>query len=85
MQLKVSKPPSVIDDWKKQLKSYSFLSLLANVLIALAYGISLAFGMGLVSLSPMYIVLAMGFVACLGSVGKFLKQFKEDEEQGDVQ
>lgn len=85
MQLKVSKPPSVTDDWKKQLKSYSFLSLLANVLIALAYGISLAFGMGLVSLSPMYIVLAMGFVACLGTAGKFLKQFKEDEEQGDVQ
>lgn len=79
------KKPSLIEDWKKQLRSYSFLSLLANVLIALAYGISLAFGMGLVSLSPMYIVLAMGFVACLGSVGKFLKQFKEDEEQGDVQ
>ena len=76
------KKPTLIEDWKKQLRSYSFLSLLANVLIALAYGISLAFGMGLVSLSPMYIVLAMGSVACLGSVGKFLKQFKEDEEQG---
>lgn len=84
MKLKVSKP-SIISDWRKQLKSYSFISLAANILIALAYGISLAFGMGLVSLSPMYIVLAMGFVACLGSIGKFLKQFQEDEEQDNVQ
>ena len=75
----------IVDDWKKQLRAYSFISLLANVLIALAYGISLAFGMGLVSLSPVYIVLAMGFVACLGSIGKFLKQFKEDEDEGNVQ
>lgn len=82
--MKLTKP-KVVNDWKVQLKSYSFISLLANVLIALAYGISLAFGMGLVSLSPMYIVLAMGFVACLGSVGKFLKQFQEDEEEDNVQ
>lgn len=81
----MSRKLTLINDWKKQLRSYSFLSLLANVLIALAYGISLAFGMGLVSLSPIYIVLAMGFVACLGSVGKFLKQFKEDEDQENVQ
>jgi hypothetical protein len=84
MKVKI-KAPTLIEDWKKQLKSYSALSLFANVLIALAYGISLAFGMGLVSLSPMYIVLAMGFVACLGSIGKFLKQFKEDEEEDNVQ
>jgi hypothetical protein len=82
--MKLTKP-KVVSDWKAQLKSYSFISLLANVLIALAYGISLAFGMGLVSLSPMYIVLAMGFVACLGSIGKFLKQFKEDEDEENVQ
>lgn len=74
------KKPKVVNDWRKQLKSYSFLSLLATVLIALAYGLSLAFGMGLVSLSPMYTILAMGFVACLGTAGKFLKQFEEDED-----
>lgn len=84
MKLKVSKP-SIIKDWKKQLKSYSAISLFANVLIALAYGISLAFGMGLVSLSPIYIVLAMGFVASLGTIGRFLKQMEEDEEQDNVQ
>lgn len=84
MKLKIKKP-TLIEDWKRQMKSYSALSLFANVLIALSYGISLAFGMGLVSLSPMYIVLAMGFVACLGSIGKFLKQFKEDEDEENVQ
>lgn len=84
MKLKIKKP-SLIKDWKKQLRSYSAISLFANVLIALAYGISLAFGMGLVSLSPIYIVLAMGFVASLGSIGRFLKQMEEDEEQDNVQ
>lgn len=64
----------IIDNWKQSLKTYSFLSLLANVLIAVAYGLSLAFGMGLVSLSPVYIVLAMGSVAIMGAVGRFLKQ-----------
>jgi len=73
----------VISDWKKQLRSYSALSLFANVLIALAYGLSLAFGMGLVYMSPFYIVLVMGGVASLGALGRFIKQQKEDEE--DVQ
>jgi hypothetical protein len=77
MKLKVSKP-TLIEDWKKQLRSYSALSLFANILIALSYGISLAFGMGLVSLSPIYIVVAMGVVASLGSIGRFIKQTTED-------
>lgn len=77
--------PKLIDNPIAHLKSYSFISLLANILIAVAYGLSLAFGMGLVSLSPVYIILAMGFVATLGGVGKFLKQGidKEDEDQDD--
>lgn len=76
MKLKIKKP-SLIEDWKKQLRSYSALSLFANILIALSYGISLAFGMGLVSLSPIYIVIAMGVVAGLGSIGRFIKQTTE--------
>jgi len=84
MKLKVSKP-SLIDDWKKQLRSYSALSLFANVLIALAYGLSLAFGMGLVYMSPFYIVLVMGGVASLGFVGRFLKQTSQKEDEEDVQ
>jgi len=77
------KKPKLIEDWKKQLRSYSALSLFANILIALSYGLSLAFGMGLVYMSPFYIVLVMGGVASLGFLGRFIKQQKEDED--DVQ
>ena len=75
----------VISDWKKQLRSYSAISLFANILIALAYGLSLAFGMGLVYMSPFYIVLVMGGVASLGFLGRFIKQVEADEEQENVQ
>lgn len=76
----------VISDWKKHLRSYSALSLIANLLISSAYGVSLVLGMGLVSLSPFYIILAMSVVAGLGFLGKFISQFEDDiEEQGDVQ
>ena len=75
----------VISDWKKQLRSYSAISLFANILIALAYGLSLAFGMGLVYMSPFYIVLVMGGVASLGFLGRFLKQNVEDKDHENVQ
>jgi hypothetical protein len=81
--MKLKNKVSLIEDWKKQLKSYSAISLFANILIALSYGLSLAFGMGLVYMSPFYIVLVMGGVASLGALGRFIKQQKEDEE--DVQ
>ncbi len=83
MKVKI-KRPTLIEDWKKQLKSYSALSLFANILIALAYGLSLAFGMGLVYMSPFYIVLVMGGVASLGAAGRFLKQTSQKDED-DVQ
>lgn len=79
MKVKI-KAPTLIEDWKQQLKSYSALSLFANILIALAYGLSLAFGMGLVYMSPFYIVLVMGGVASLGFVGRFLKQTSQKDE-----
>lgn len=69
----------IIDNWKQHLRSYSALSLFANVLIAVSYGASLAFGMGLATLSPIYIVLAMGGVAVMGAVGRFIKQTEADE------
>ena len=65
---------NLISDWKKQLKSYSALSLFANALIAIAYGLSAAFGMGLVYMSPFYLVLVMGGIAVLGGVGRFIRQ-----------
>lgn len=70
----------IIKDWKKQLKSYSFLSLAANILIAISYGLSLAFGMSLVTLSTKAVVLVMGSVALMGAAGRFIKQTQEDEE-----
>lgn len=73
----------LITDWKKHLRSYSALSLFANLLIAISYGLSVAFGMGLIYLSPFWIVTVMGVVAGLGSLGKFVKQFDEDQEEGE--
>lgn len=71
----------LISDWKKHLKSYSAISLFANVLIAVAYGLSLAFGAGIIFLSPFWIILIMGLIAVLGALGRFIKQFdvKEDD------
>lgn len=83
--MKLKNKVSLIDDWKKQLKSYSAISLFANVLIALAYGLSLSFGMGLVYMSPFYIVLVMGGVASLGALGRFIKQQKEDQDDEHIQ
>ena len=70
----------LINDWKKHLRSYSALSLFANLLIAISYGLSIAFGMGLIYLSPFWIVTIMGIVAGLGSLGRFIKQFNEQED-----
>lgn len=72
--------PKLIGNWKKHLLSYSALSLFANVLIAVAYGLSFAFGAGIVYLSPFWIVVVMGTIAVMGAVGKFIKQFDEDEK-----
>jgi len=73
----------VINDWKKHLRSYSALSLFANLLIAISYGLSIAFGMGIVYLSPLWVVIIMGVVAGLGSLGKFVKQFDEDQDEDE--
>lgn len=78
--MKISKPNSIIDDWKKQLKSYSALALLSQFLIAIAFAISLGFGI----ISPyvgMPVTLGVfALVSFLGFCGRFLKQpSKEDE------
>lgn len=71
----------LISDWKKHLRSYSAISLFANTLLAIAYGLSLAFGTGIVFLSPFWIIFVMGLIAVLGAVGKFVKQFDKDAEE----
>lgn len=80
MKLKIKKP-SLISDWRKQLKSYSFLSLFGTLLISLAYGLSVAFGTGLVALSPMYIILVMSIIVGMGTIGKFIKQTSDKDEE----
>ena len=72
----------LIEDWKLHLKSYSALSLFANVLVAVSYGLSLALGVGATTLSPFWIITLMGVIAMMGSVGKFIKQW-EDEDKED--
>lgn len=71
----------LISDWKKHLRSYSAISLFANTLLAIAYGLSLAFGAGIVFLSPFWIIFVMGLIAVLGAFGKFIKQFDKDTEE----
>lgn len=73
----------LINDWKKHLRSYSAISLFANLLIAISYGLSIAFGMGIVYLSPFWIVAVMGSVAGLGALGKFVKQFDTEQEENE--
>lgn len=72
----------LVDNWKKHLRAYSFLSLISSFMIAVAYGASLALGIGATSLSPGFIIGAMGVVAALGACGKFIKQ-TDGESEGD--
>lgn len=70
----------LIEDWKKHLLSYSALSLFANVIVAIAYGLSMALGVGISVLSPFWVITLMGVIAVLGSVGKFIRQFDSNTE-----
>lgn len=74
------KKPSLISDWKKQLKSYSALSLFAIFLMSLGSGASMAFGMGLVYLTTNQALLIMGVVSLLGLAGRFIRQTSKKEE-----
>ena len=68
----------IIKDWKKQLKSYSFLSILSNFLVALSVsGLSV---LGVLSSNVAFPVL-VGCAICFGLfglVGRFLDQSIED-------
>lgn len=80
------KKPTLIDDWKKQLSSYSALSLFAIFLTSLGYGLSLAFGAGLIYLSTVQTFIVIGVIALLGLVGRFISQTsKKDEEHEHLQ
>ncbi|MNQ59021.1 hypothetical protein D3C85_732410 [compost metagenome] len=72
--------PRLIRDWKKQLKSYSFLSMLGNFLVALSVsGLSV---LGVLSSNvalPLLVSLAVAF-GLFGLVGRFIDQSVEDSE-----
>jgi hypothetical protein len=64
----------IISDWKAQLKSYSFLSLLAIILSTLSWG-GLAI-LGVVSgyMSFWGLLITASIFALIGMVGKFIDQ-----------
>lgn len=79
----------VISDWKRSLKSYSFISLVGILLstISLA-GLSALGVLGTALSMPVLATLVIIF-AVIGGVGRFIDQtddkLESDEEQGDVQ
>lgn len=79
----------VISDWKRSLKSYSFISLVGILLstISLA-GLSALGVLGTALSMPVLATLVIIFTV-IGGVGRFIDQtddkLESDEEQGDVQ
>lgn len=76
------KKPKLIKDWKKQLKSYSFLSLFANFLTALSVSGLAVLGVLSSDIAfPLLAVLAitLGVIGCLG---RFVDQTVDDLEKG---
>ena len=71
----------IIRDWKKQLKSYSFLSMLCNFLTALSVsGLSV---LGVLSSNvalPLLVGLAITF-GLFGLCGRFIDQSIEDNNE----
>ena len=74
----------IIRDWKKQLKSYSFLSILGNFFIALSVsGLSV---LGVLS-SNVALPVLVGCAICLGLfglVGRFIDQSLDDIEEDNA-
>lgn len=73
----------IIKDWKKQLKSYSFLSLAANALVALS--ISGLAVLGVLSSEiafPVLAALAITF-GIIGAIGRFVDQTIDDIGEQD--
>lgn len=72
------KKPRLIKDWKRQLKSYSFLSILGNFLVALSVsGLSV---LGVLSSNvafPLLVGLAITF-GLFGLCGRFIDQSLDD-------
>lgn len=74
----------LIRDWKKSLKSYSFLSIVANILTAVS--VSALAVLGVLSSDIAFPVLACLAVAfgVVGAIGRFIDQTVDDLEDKDV-
>ena len=75
----------LIKDWKKSLKSYSFLSIVANILTAVS--VSALAVLGVLSSDIAFPVLACLAIAfgLVGAIGRFIDQTVDDLEDKDVQ
>ena len=74
----------IIRDWKKQLKSYSFLSILANLFVAVSIsGLAvlgvLSSGLAFNILVPVAILFGI-----LGACGRFVDQTIDDIEEDNA-
>ena len=74
----------LIKDWKKGLKSYSFLSIVANILTAVS--VSALAVLGVLSSDIAFPILACLAVAfgVVGAIGRFIDQTVDDLEKEDV-
>lgn len=71
----------LIKNWKKSLKSYSFLSIVANILTALSVSALAVLGVLSSDLAfPLLACLAIAF-GLVGAVGRFIDQTVDDIKQ----
>lgn len=77
------KKPKIIKDWKKSLKSYSFLTIVANILTAVSVSALAVLGVLSSELAfPLLATLAIAF-GLAGAIGRFIDQSVDDLEKGD--
>ena len=73
----------IIKDWKKSLKSYSFLSIIANILTALSVSALAVLGVLSSDIAfPLLVFLAI-FFGMVGAVGRFIDQTVEDNQDAE--
>src|SRR5690606_1638505 len=71
-------------DWKRVVKSYSFLGLLGNLLIALSLTLGTVVGMVSSHISTPLLGALVTVVAISGLVGRFIDQTEQDIEREEA-
>ena len=72
-------------DWKKILKTYSFLSIMANLFVAVSVSGLAVLGILSSSIAFGSLVTISLILGVIGAVGRFVDQSYEDLEDEDVQ